>query len=275
MVCSVTQVEETKQMVRLLPFFVSTFIPSIMMPLVSTLFVSQGTTLQRDIGTFKIPPAGLTALVPLSTLITILLYDRLFVKMMRKWTGNPRGITLLQRMGIGNVVVILLITTASLVERYRLKVARENGVVDGNGGQVPLSIFILLPQFVLMGISDAFFLVAKVEFFYDQAPENMKSLGSSYGWATVGIGNYLSTFLLSVVSDVTKQYGHGWILNNLNASHLDYYYAFLALLCLLNFFFFLFLSKIYVYRAEVSDSMKVLAKEWKATTIRESNRNEQ
>ncbi|KAF3645435.1 hypothetical protein FXO37_20987 [Capsicum annuum] len=53
----------------------------------------------------------------------------------------------------------------------------------------------------------------------------------------------------------------GWILNNLNASHLDYYYVFFAILNLLNFIFFLFVSKFYVYKAEVSDSLAVLRQE--------------
>ncbi|KAF4371329.1 hypothetical protein G4B88_003799 [Cannabis sativa] len=162
--------------------------------------------------------------------LSVVLYDWYFVKIIQKWTKNPRGITLLQRMGIGMIFHIILMSTASLIERHRLSVAREYGVVE-NGGQVPLSIFILLPQFVLMGIADAFLEVAKIEFFYDQAPENMKSLGTSYAMTTLGVGSFLSSFLLSTVSNITKRNGHhGWILNNLNDSHLDYYYAFFAML---------------------------------------------
>ncbi|PHT40125.1 Protein NRT1/ PTR FAMILY 5.2 [Capsicum baccatum] len=80
---------------------------------------------------------------------------------------------------------------------------------------------------------------------------------------SLGIGNFISSFLLSTVSDITKKHGNhrGWILNNLNASHLDYYYAFFAILNLLNFIFFLFVSKFYVYKAEVSDSLDVLRQE--------------
>ncbi|KAJ0093802.1 hypothetical protein Patl1_25663 [Pistacia atlantica] len=198
-------------------------------------------------------------------LVCVVLYDRYFVKIMRWWTKNPRGITLLQRMGIGLVLNIIVMTIASLTERYRLSVAKKHGVVQ-NGGEVPLTIFVLLPQFVLMGTADAF-LVAKMEFFYDQAPESMKSLGTSYSTTTLGIGNFLSSFLLSTVSDITQEDGHqGWILNNLNASHLDYYYAFFAILNILNFAFFLAVSRSYVYKAEVSDSIEVLTEELERTT---------
>ncbi|GAV60309.1 PTR2 domain-containing protein [Cephalotus follicularis] len=268
MLCSVTQVEETKQMLRMIPILTATFVPSTMAAQINTLFVKQGTTLDRHIGTFQIPPASLSGFVTLSMLVCVVLYDRLFVKIMRRWTKNPRGITLLQRMGIGLVFHIVIMMIASLIERYRLSVAKEHGLVE-NGGQIPLTIFILLPQFILMGTADAFLEVAKIEFFYDQAPESMKSLGTSYSTTSLGIGNFISSFLLSTVVDITKKHGHrGWILNNLNASHLDYYYAFFAILNFFNFIFFLVVIKFYVYKVEVSDSMEVIKEELKVIRLR-------
>ncbi|CAI0383093.1 unnamed protein product [Linum tenue] len=275
MLCPVTQVEETKQMLRMIPILVATFIPSTMIAQINTLFVKQGTTLHRQIGSFHIPPASLTGFVTLSMLISVVLYDRFLVPLVRKWTKNPRGITLLQRMGIGIVFHIVIMLVASLTERHRLSEARKHGVVE-SGGQIPLSIFVLLPQFVLMGTADAFLEVAKIEFFYDQAPESMKSLGTSYSTTSLGIGNFISSFLLSTISDVTKRHGHkGWILNNLNASHLDYYYAFFSVLNFLNLGFFLVVIRFYVYKAEVSDSMHVLAEELKENArLREPSSNE-
>lgn len=264
--CSVTEVEETKQILRMIPILIATFVPSTMIAQISTLFVKQGTTLERNIGSFEIPPASLAGFVTLSMLICVVLYDRIFVRIMAKWTKNPRGITLLQRMGTGMVIHIIIMVVASLTDRHRLSVAKDHGVVE-NGKQVPLSIFVLLPQFMLMGLADAFLEVAKIEFFYDQAPESMKSLGTSYSMTSLGVGSFFSSFLLSTVSRLTKRNGHkGWILNNLNDSHLDYYYAFFAVLNLLNFIFFLAMTKFYVYKAEVSDSMVILGEELKSTT---------
>lgn len=274
MLCSVTQVEETKQMLRMIPILIATFVPSTMIAQINTLFVKQGTTLDRGIGSFNIPPASLTGFVTISMLVSVVLYDRFFVTMMRRLTKNPRGITLLQRMGIGLVFHIFIMMVASLVERRRLSVAKDHGVVE-SGGQVPLSILILLPQFILMGTADAFLEVAKIEFFYDQAPESMKSLGTSYSMTSLGIGNFLSSFLLTTVSHITKKHGHhGWILNNLNASHLDYYYAFFAILNFLNFIFFIVVTKFYVYKAEVSDSMEVLEGQLRGLTPAVTNQEE-
>nr|DAD20008.1 TPA_asm: hypothetical protein HUJ06_021471 [Nelumbo nucifera] len=259
MLCPVTQVEETKRMIKMIPILVTTFIPSTMLAQLQTLFIKQGTTLDRSMGLhFDIPPACLTAFVTLTMLITLVLYDRYLVPAIRRYTKNPRGITLLQRMGIGLVMHVIIMTTASLVERKRLSVARDNGIVSKHE-TVPLSIFILLPQFVLMGVADTFVEVAKIEFFYDQAPEGMKSLGTSYYTSSLGIGYFLSSFLLSTVSDVTKKYGHqGWILDNLNKSHLDYYYGLSAALSLINFVFFVFVAKLYVYNVDFMESKREL-----------------
>ncbi|KAJ4774250.1 Protein NRT1/ PTR FAMILY 5.3 [Rhynchospora pubera] len=249
--CTVTQVEETKQMLKMLPVLLVSIVPSAMVAQLNTLFVKQGTTLNRHIGPhFQIPPASLQAFVTISMLISLVLYDRFFVPIARRFTKNPRGISLLQRMGVGLVLHIFIMSIASATEHHRLSVAREHSVAE-TGGKVPLTMFILLPQFLLMGVADAFLDVAKLEFFYDQAPEGMKSLGTSYSMTTIGVGHFVSSFLLSTVSNLTKRNGHkGWILNNLNESHLDYYYAFFVGLNCINLVIFLIVSRFYVYKAE-------------------------
>ncbi|CAN7043541.1 hypothetical protein BRARA_B02868 [Brassica rapa] len=267
--CTTTEVEETKQMLRMLPVLFITFVPSMMLAQVITLFVKQGTLLNRHItSNFSIPPASLVGFTTFSMLITIVIYDQIFVKLARKLTGNPRGITLLQRMGIGIFLHILIMIIASVTERYRLKVAADHGLVHQTAVPLPLTIFVLLPQFVLMGLADTFLEVAKLEFFYDQAPESMKSLGTSYMTTSLAAGNFMSSFLLSTVARVTKNQGRGWILNNLNESRLDHYYMLFAVINLVNFIFFLMVSKFYVYRAEITDS----ANEKQETKVLDNNK---
>jgi dipeptide/tripeptide permease len=251
---TVTQVEETKQMLKMLPVLAITFVPSAMMAQINTLFVKQGTTLERHIGPrFEIPPASLQGFVTISMLVSVVLYDRVFMPMARRVTGNPRGISLLQRMGVGLVIHIAIMVIASVTERHRLAVAHEHGIYTSKDTTVPLTIFVLLPQFALMGVADAFLEVAKIEFFYDQAPEGMKSLGTSYAMTSLGVGNFLSSALLSTVSHVTRRGGRpGWILNNLNASRLDKYYAFFAVLNCANLLVFFVVCRLYVYNADVS-----------------------
>ncbi|KAG4138831.1 hypothetical protein ERO13_D07G157200v2 [Gossypium hirsutum] len=254
MLCPVTQVEETKQMVKMIPVLSATFIPSTLLAQVGTLFIKQGTTLDRGMGPhFEIPAACLTAFVTIFMLISIPVYDRIFVPTVRRYTKNPRGITLLQRMGIGLVLQIIIMVVACFAERKRLSVAREHQIV-GKDDTVPLTIFILLPQFALMGVADSLVEVAKLEFFYDQAPDGMKSLGTSYFTSSLGIGHFLGSSILTTVSDITMTNGHtGWILDNLNISHLDYYYAFLAAMGSLNLIYFLIVAKYFVYNVDVTE----------------------
>lgn len=251
--CPVTQVEQTKQMIKMVPILVATFVPSTMVAQTHTLFIKQGTTLKRHIGPhFEIPPACLTAFITIFMLISIVVYDRLIVPLLRRYTGNPRGITLLQRMSVGFVLHVIIMTVASLVERKRLSVAREHEIT-GAKQIVPLSIFVLMPQFALIGIADNFMEVAKLEFFYDQAPEGMKSLGTAYFTTSLGMGYFISSLILSGVSNITKSNGHrGWILDNLNLSRLDHYYAFFAILSAVNFLFFLVVAKFYAYNTDIT-----------------------
>ncbi|XP_020579810.1 protein NRT1/ PTR FAMILY 5.2-like [Phalaenopsis equestris] len=247
MLCSKTEVEQTKQIIRLLPIFIVTIMPSVMQAQVLTLFIKQGMTLDGSFGPhFDIPPASLSAVFVLSTLVSLVIYDRWLVPFVRNYTKNPRGFQLLHRIGIGLIMHIIIMCLAMVVERYRLSTnSRSN-----------LTIFILLPQFALMGVAETFVAVGKMEFFYDQAPEGMKSLGTSFFSSSMGIGCFISGFLLSAVNKYTTKGGRkGWILNDLNESHLDYYYIFLAILNALNFLLFFLVAKFYVYSCDAVCSM--------------------
>ncbi|CAN6486185.1 unnamed protein product [Victoria cruziana] len=252
--CTVTQVEETKQMVKMFTVFLASFIPNTITAQGQTLFIKQGMTLDRNLGPhFEIPPASFTSFVNISMLISLAIYDKWFVPLARKYTRNPRGITMLQRMGAGLALHIVIMVVCVLVEQKRLSFVMHHRLQQSKE-PIPLTIFILLPQFVLIGVADALVDVAKLEFFYDQAPTTMKSLGTSYFTSCIGLGNFLSSFILKTVEKVTGHGGRqGWITNNANMSRLDYYYGLLAAISAVNFIFFLFVSRQYTYRAEPSE----------------------
>eukprot|EP01018_Ginkgo_biloba_P015172 Gb_08056 [translate_table: standard] len=251
LLCTVTQVEGTKLMIGMLPIWLATIIPSTVLAQVNTLFVKQGTTMDRHMGHhFQIPAASLGAFITISMLLTVPLYDRYFVPFVRRHTGNPRGITLLQRIGIGCFLHIIIMVVASATEVKRLRVISEHRL-SNTRDIVPMSIFWLLPQYVLMGIAEVFTVIAMLEFFYDQSPHDMQSLGTAFFTSSLGVGNFVSSFLLTTVTKITGRGNHkSWIVNNLNDSHLDYYYAFLAILSFLNIIFFLIVSHLYNYKKE-------------------------
>ena len=67
--------------------------------------------------------------------------------------------------------------------------------------------------------------------------------------------NFLSSFILTTISDVTKRGGsEGWIRDNLNTSHLDYFYGFYAVLSVINLLVYLLIARYYVYNIDVIES---------------------
>ncbi|KAJ6968816.1 Proton-dependent oligopeptide transporter family [Populus alba x Populus x berolinensis] len=94
-----------------------------------------------------------------------------------------------------------------------------------------------------------FTFIGQLQFFYDQAPDAMRSLCSALSLTTVALGNYLSTLLVTIVTKITTRGGKlGWIPDNMNRGHLDYFYWLLAILSFLNFILYLWISKWFTYK---------------------------
>ncbi|EFJ28083.1 hypothetical protein SELMODRAFT_94447, partial [Selaginella moellendorffii] len=143
--CPVTQVEEVKLLVRVMPIWFTNLIFSSVFAQVGTLFLNQGDTIERHLGRFQIPAASFTLFI-LTICIIMPLYDRCFVPFACRITGNERGITMLQRIGIGQVISTVSIAIAAVVEMKRLRVARQHGLLDRPQSTVPMSAFWLLLQ---------------------------------------------------------------------------------------------------------------------------------
>ncbi|KAE7996516.1 hypothetical protein FH972_001231 [Carpinus fangiana] len=263
--CTVTQVEGAKLVLGMILIWLVTLIPSTIWAQINTLFVKQGTTLDRSLSpTLRIPAASLGSFVTLSMLLTVPMYDRYFVPLMRRRTGNSRGITLLQRLGVGFAIQVIAIGVAYAVEVRRMRVIRLNHIVDPKE-IVPMSIFWLLPQYVLLGIADVFNAIGLLEFFYDQSPEDMQSLGTTFFTSGIGVGNFLNSFLVTMVDKITgRDGGKSWIGDNLNDSHLDYYYGFLFVISILNIGAFLCASSKYIYKQEIIEAKEGLQMEARA-----------
>lgn len=245
--CTVTQVEELKILVRMFPIWVSGIVFSAVYSQMSTMFVEQGMTMDTSIGSFEIPAASLSIFDVLSVMIWVPVYDRLIVPIAHKYTGQERGFTELQRMGIGLVISILSMTAAALVEIKRLDIVKLLDLVHDTATPVPMSIFWQIPQYFLIGASEIFFFIGQLEFFYDQSPDAMRSLCSALSLLTNALGSYLSTLIVTIVTSVTTKGGKpGWIPDNLNEGHLDYYFWVLASLSFLNFL--VYIACVYRYK---------------------------
>ncbi|KAG5040764.1 hypothetical protein JHK85_013240 [Glycine max] len=246
--CTVTQVEELKILICMFPMWATGAVFSAVYTQMSTLFVEQGTVMNTHIGSFEIPPASLATVDAISVVLWAPAYDRVIVPFTRKFTGNERGISVLHRVSIGYFISVLSMLAAAIVEIMRLRLARELDLVD-EPVAVPLSILWQIPQYFLLGAAEVFAYVGLLEFFYDQSPDTMKTLGIALSPLYFALGNYLSSFILTMVTYFTTQGGKlGWIPDNLNKGHLDYFFLLLAGLSFLNMLVYFVAAKRYKKR---------------------------
>lgn len=248
---TVTKVEEMKLVLSIIPIWLTSLPFGLCVVQTATFFVKQGATLNRKIGhNFEIPPASIYSLSAVGMIISVVIYDKILVPFLRRATGNERGISILKRIGSGMIFSVVTMSVAALVERKRQKIAEEDiDVLDGEKNvELPMSVFWLAPQFLILGLGDGFTLVGLQEFFYDQVPDSMRSLGMAFFLSVLGAGNFLSSFLITAVDHITEKDGKGWIGKDLNSSRLDKFYWLLAAINSVNIFVYVFFARRYTYK---------------------------
>ncbi|KAJ3677986.1 hypothetical protein LUZ60_001789 [Juncus effusus] len=246
-------IEEARGLIRLIPIWATCLIYGVVFAQSSTFFVKQASTLDRRIGEkFQVPPAALQVFISVSIICFIPIYDKLLVPLLKKLTHIPTGITTLQRISIGMILSLISIVIAALVEIKRLDTAKEFGLVDKPKVPIPMSLWWMVPQYVLFGMADVFTIVGMQEFFYGQVPDGLRSLGLALYLSVIGVGNFISSFLISVIDKTTSKNGESWFSNNLNKARLDYFYFVLAGLSGLEIILFVFFAKKYVYKKRVT-----------------------
>ncbi|XP_068639514.1 protein NRT1/ PTR FAMILY 4.5-like [Aristolochia californica] len=242
--CTVTQVEETKIIIRMLPIILSTIFMNTCLAQLMTFSVQQGLTMDPDLFGFRVPAASLPVIPFLFVIPLVPLYDQVLVPFARKFTGIPTGITYLQRIGVGLVLSIISMSIAGVVETRRKNVAIDHNMVDSMS-PLPMTVFWLAFQYAIFGAADMFTLVGLMEFFYAESSVGMKSLGTAISWCSLAFGYYLSSVVVNVVNKVSG----GWLAsNNLNRDQLNYFYWLLAAVSVLNFGFYLVCSSWYRYK---------------------------
>ncbi|KAK7283938.1 hypothetical protein RIF29_13688 [Crotalaria pallida] len=247
--CSVTQVEEVKLVLRLIPIWLSCVMFTVVQAQGHTYFIKQGDTMNRSIGShFQVPPAAMQGLTGIIILFAVPTYDRVFMPLAKKFTGHPTGITVLQRIGVGLFLSLITMVVAALVEAKRVGVARHYDLLDNPKAVLPMKIWWLLPQYIITGVSDAFAIVGLQELFYDQMPDKLRSMGAAAYISIVGVGNFVSIAIIDIVVEITTRAGGPWLGKNINRAHLDYFYWALAVLSAISLCAYLWLAKVYVYK---------------------------
>ncbi|XP_077251458.1 major facilitator superfamily protein [Tasmannia lanceolata] len=245
--CTVTQVEQVKIIISVIPIFACTIIFNTILAQLQTFSVQQGSAMNNQLTkSFQIPPASLQSIPYILLIFLVPLYETVFVPLARKVTGKESGISPLQRIGVGLFVVTFSMVSAALVENKRKKLSRDLNE--------KISIFWIAPQFLIFGLSEMFTAVGLIEFFYKQSLAGMQSFLTAMTYCSYSFGFFLSSLLVSLVNKITSNSSTGgWLSDNdLNKDRLDLFYWMLAALSLLNFFNYLFWSGWYSYNPSLS-----------------------
>ncbi|OEL14572.1 Protein NRT1/ PTR FAMILY 6.3 [Dichanthelium oligosanthes] len=239
--CTLTDVEEVKQVLRMLPTWATTIPFWTVYAQMTTFSVSQAQAMDRRLGaSFHIPAGSLTVFFVGSILLTVPVYDRLLVPLARRITANPQGLSPLQRISVGLLLAVLAMVAAALTERHR----RDASLA----GDTP-SVFLLVPQFLLVGAGEAFTYVGQLDFFLRECPRGMKTMSTGLFLSTLSLGFFFSTAIVSVVHAATTSPGRRpWLTDDLDQGSLHSFYWLLAAISAANLVAFVAVARGYVYK---------------------------
>ncbi|XP_059643629.1 protein NRT1/ PTR FAMILY 4.6 [Cornus florida] len=255
--CTVKQVEEVKIVLKILPVFISTIMLNCCLAQLSTFSVHQAATMNTKIGSLTVPPATLPVFPVLFIMILAPVYNHIVIPFARKVTKTEMGITHLQRIGTGLVLSIVAMAVAALVEVKRKRVAAQSGLLTSTN-TLPITFLWVALQYLFLGSADLFSLAGMMEFFFTEAPISMRSLATALSWASLAMGYYLSSVLVSIVNRVTKTFSHTpWLFgSNINHYHLERFYWLMCILSGLNFLHYLLWANRYKYRPTWPEDQK-------------------
>lgn len=170
-------------------------------------------------------------------------------------TGKQNGITVLQKVGIGMILMFITLILYGFIENKRRVYALNKpslGIDPKRGAISSLSSMWLVLPLTVSGLSQTCCIIGLVEFYYKQFPENMRSIGGAFLYCGLALSSYLSSFLQSIVGKMSTGSKNGsWLKNDLNKGRLDYFYYLIGGVQLVNFFYFLVCAKWYTYRETI------------------------
>lgn len=226
----------------MVPMWITFIVCGIVSSFGNTYFIEQANRMNRKAGEWKVP---LQVLLLLSQWAKYFLFASRAKSLLKKYGkyGAPIGI------GIAMIFSILCCITAARMELKRLKVIEKNGLLKKPDDKIPMSVFWLLFQFILLAGLDTFFEMSVDKFYKDQSPKCMIDYLSHFAKAVSGLGFISNVLLVYVVGKVSEKIGNkSWFKSTLNESRLDRYYWLLAGLGSVNLVMFVLVACCYRYK---------------------------
>lgn len=255
---TIQRVEELKAVIRVLPIWSTGIVISAAITQF-TFAALQASTMDRHITPrFQFPAASFAVFTIITLTIWVAIYDQIIVRLLAKFTKLSNGLSLKQRMGIGLAISCLASAVSAEIERTRRNRAIDEGLGNVPNGIVKMSAMWLVPQHCLAGLAEALNAIGQIQFFYSQLPRSMASIAVALFSLGMGGGSLLGALVVSVIKKTTEKNGNvGWLSNNLNQGHYDYYYWVLSMMGVVNFLYYLICSWFYGDEKEGMEASRV------------------
>ncbi|KAM4078834.1 hypothetical protein ACB094_09G070100 [Castanea mollissima] len=260
--CTREEVEETKMVIHMIPMWMTFIMCGVVISIGNTYFLEQAIDMNRKVGKLKVP-------LPILKFFYDLVkehfkkgdrFKKLYVQVTKKVIPEryvpPFG------MVVAMLFSILCCITAAEVETRRLDVIRRHGFLDKPNEKIPMSMFWLLPQFLLLGAVDGMSNFSIDQFFTTQAPTSMTRYLKLFSYGVIGAGTVGSVLSVYVVSKVSERGGRqSWFQDTLNKSRLDNYYWTLTVLSSVNLILYVLVAWWYTCRDPSEDANKATKNE--------------
>ncbi|XP_068644933.1 protein NRT1/ PTR FAMILY 5.9-like [Aristolochia californica] len=149
-----------------------------------------------------VPLTALLAVSRLSDVATTQFLLPLLNRMLKLEKGIPKV-----KITIGLFISILCCITAAEVEAHRLKVVEKNNLINYPYDIVPMSIFWLFSQFILLGVIDGLASDGLDDFFDDHVPSIMRIYKHLSSESVFEAGSLLSALLVVIAAETSKLAG--------------------------------------------------------------------
>ena len=215
---SKNEVKNTKIFICMMPMWMTFIIFGVVISVGNTYFLEQAKNMNHKVGKLKVP-------LPIFKIFYDLvkdLFTKLYIEAKKIIPRNylaPCGII------VAMLLSILCCITAAKMESRRLDVIRRHCLHDKPNGKIPMSMFLLLPQYLLLGALDGISNFSIDCFFSDHIPASMRHYSQFFTCGVIGIGTMGSVLSVYVVGKVSESGGKpSWFQDTLNKSRLDNYY---------------------------------------------------
>jgi len=220
------------------------------------MFYQQGLGLDSGLFNFsgiQIPVASLNLFDICSILALVPIFERVIYPFFDKFNINFGS---LKRIFIGNIIIIMAMICAGVLECFRLSyIDHGHSIVQKINDQfivsANLTIIYQIPQYALVGTSEILVCITGLEFAYDQAPPNMKSVVMSCYLLTSAMGNFIGAFIIFLINFISTELMHiGKIISddNINSSALNYYFFIIASIGFFNLIIYFFIARRYRFK---------------------------